>query len=90
MQPVKASDSAFDRDWQNLIYDVTELRSGTERIYVAGTRFQIRVTASEAEVPFTNFFRSDSYLFTQTLYIKERAIARIIIIDFNCQNIWSG
>ena len=64
MQPVKASDSAYDRDNQNLIYDVTELPCGTERNYVAGTRFQIRVTASEAEVPFPNIFRYDSYLLT--------------------------
>ena len=67
---MKASDSAFDRDWQNLIYDVTELRSGTERRYPVGTRFQIRVTASEAEVPFPNVFRSDSYLLTKHYTLK--------------------
>ena len=65
------------RDLQDLIYDVTELRPEVQNVSTPGTRFQIRVTASEAEVAFTKVFRSDSYLITQTLYIKERAIARI-------------
>ena len=76
MQPVKASDSAYYRDLQNLIYDVTELRPEVQNVSTPGTRFQIRVTASEAEVAFTKVFRSDSYLITQTLYIKERAIGK--------------
>ena len=47
---------------QNLIYEVTELRSGAEHKYIHGA-------AWEAEVPFPKVFKSDSYLFIQTLYI---------------------
>ena len=64
---MKASDSALDRDWQNLIYDATELPPGTECKYVPSTRFLIRVTALEAEVPFPNVFRCDSYCLHNTL-----------------------
>ena len=43
MQPVKASDSAYYRDLQNLIYDVTELRPDVQNVSTPGTRFQIDV-----------------------------------------------